>query len=540
MPSERGFVVLATVVFTLGLLLGTFVNPLFRIPDERFHADMVDVVQDVGGLLEEGWPLVGERRVQSAVAQASRLHQPRKLRTLAHAVPRDERVSLAELEDLGGVGPDNRMTQHPPLYYMVLASGAGVLDLVDPGDFAYDMELWLLRVLNVLLLAPLPFLAHRTARLLTPHRAVHRAAAILPLGVPGLMLRNGPMLNNDNLFTLLGAVVVYLVVRVVAGDTSRRVAVAAGAACGLAMLTKAFGLLLFGVLGVVYGWAIVEQLRARHPAGASVASGVVAAVVAFVTGGWWYIRNLVVAGTVRPIGFPRPTVEGFEPDWGHWLEQVLQRSWQSFWGGSYVLDAQHGTILGVLMVVTLVATIAAVVRADSGRRTAIMAAILPVVVLAGAIYANQAGNYVDRGRIGGVQGRYFYGGLTGLTSVMAVGLGVVVGRARRWLPLGITVAAGGLYATGFHALLVTEWGAPSVGLADRARALLTWSAPSPVVVVGLGLAFAVCGLWLAGWAARPGAASLGVPAPSVEPDQEVSQQARHDDLQRDDREDDGV
>jgi hypothetical protein len=75
------------------------------------------------------------------------------------ALPRDERPSFDDL----GAGETRRgvvtVGQHPPGYYALLASMG---TLLPPGTPA-DLEIWVLRMLSVATLAPLPLIAAAAA-----------------------------------------------------------------------------------------------------------------------------------------------------------------------------------------------------------------------------------------------------------------------------------------------------------------------------------------------------------------------------------------
>lgn len=77
--------------------------------------------------------------------------------------PREDRPSF---DALGGAAPDpsgpaNQMVQHPPLAYWL---DALVLRLPGVGTLAWDLQVWLLRLLGIVLVLPVPFLAWAATR----------------------------------------------------------------------------------------------------------------------------------------------------------------------------------------------------------------------------------------------------------------------------------------------------------------------------------------------------------------------------------------
>lgn len=496
-PNVRGakialgdgrFLAVVTATFLAALLVGTIVNPLFLIPDERFHADLVVLAGDVSTVSREGWPLVGERRIGPQIARASRVQSPTIRHRSDNAPPRGDRDPLSAWDDDEVRGRDNRMTQHPPLYYGVVAAGTAVADVLVPGSFAYDVELWVMRLVNVIMLLPIPVTTYLIAHQLTSSRAVRLSAATLPFGVVGLTLRNGPIINNDNLLTGLGVVFTYLLVRIGRGDVRTRITGPAGVLAGLMMLTKGFGLLLFGLLAGVLGWRLVVAWRTPSQRRDVLKNGSVAAVLAVLAGGWWYVRMYLATGQVRQAWVQRAPLEGFETDWIHWAQTVLWNTWSTFWGGNFALGtARFRELLALLVALTLIPVAVALVRSE--RRRDIVLALLPVLIIALALHANQAWNYANKGRIGATQGRYYYAGISGLLAVVVVGAQAVVGRARRFLPTSITIGGGALFIFTFQEMVYRYWGTGD--LTDRLDALFAWSPLVPPAIVGFAVLFVV-------------------------------------------------
>lgn len=498
LDRHRGVLGLITAVFGLALLLGTFVNPMFKIHDERFHADLVRLGRDPGVLGEPGWPSLGERSLSPGIALATRQQRLRR-RTVDNAPPRDQRRPFDAWEERTVDGRRaNLMAQHPPLYYLLIGSAVGVGDLLVPGAFAYDVELWVARVASLLLLLPLPLLGYLLARRLDDRPEVWVASAAAPLLIPGLTLRNGPMINNDTLVTALGALLVYLLVRLWQEDAAdSRTAVAAGLIVGLAMLTKAFGLVLLGVLGLILLGLLVVHRSRRSRRRRVVASGALASVIAVGVGGWWYVRNLVESGSLQPKAVTRPETPDFEPDWLAWAGKALWRNWSALWGGDYVLGADRDALLlGVLIAVTIGLTGTALWRSRHTRRRALVVALVPLVALALSIYAESAVTYRAHAETGGLHGRYLHGGLLGLTTAMAVGAGHLFGGLRRWLPAAVVAGSGLLYGLGFNSLLVRNWSTPGSALVSRLRAVGAWAGPPDGFVLLVGVLFAASGLGL--------------------------------------------
>jgi hypothetical protein len=300
-PSQRvPLVVWATTALHVGLLLAfAFLYPPFTGFDETQHVDAVLSIRH-----GDGWPAPQERELsEGIVAVATPVLQAASQLPFSddELLPRDERPSVAELgverDSVGQLLP-NQITQHPPLYY---ALQAGVLAVL-PGsaDWAYDKTVGVLRLVSVLLMAPLPLLAWATARALRAPPLVGQVAALLSVSVPQLQ-RVGSSVNNDAAYTLAFATVLLLLARVAAGDVGRRLVVLTGVAVGVAMLTKGFALVLPLAVGLAF---LVGGRRDGRSWTAGLVPGFLSLVVAFVVGGWWWLRNLLLYGTVQPVGWP--------------------------------------------------------------------------------------------------------------------------------------------------------------------------------------------------------------------------------------------
>jgi len=142
------------------------------------------------------------------------------------------RAERPTLDEAGGVAPApgvrrNQMIQHPPLYYWL---AAGVLRIPGVSGLAWDLQLWLMRLLSVVLALPLPILCWATARRLLELGSGRSAAspegwavlaALVPLSVPGLV-RNVASVSNDVLLIVATSVFLYAVTRVLTGDLTLR------------------------------------------------------------------------------------------------------------------------------------------------------------------------------------------------------------------------------------------------------------------------------------------------------------------------------
>ncbi|PZF79187.1 DUF2142 domain-containing protein [Jiangella anatolica] len=481
-------------------------TPAFRAPDEPQHVNSV-LRLAYGG----GWPAPGEATMSPAL-DAARAQAALESDLPGRRWNRDDVVQYTDVEPIpdqlrthisadtalpAGGGEVDQMTQHPPLYY---AAAAVWLEATGTEDARWDRLLLSLRLFDVLLLAPLPLLAAATARTLGADRPVALVAAAATLFVP-MSAHILSAVTNDALVTLAGAVLTWLVARVLAGDLRWRTAAGIGVALGAGLLTK-----------LMPGFAVPMVLLAYVLAGRRTAwsRALVAGGVAFATGGWWWLRNLLVYGAVQPVGIP----ERWEPvpDAGlpHFVTTVLTGLTRSFFGDFGWLELRVAPPVywtGATLMAAL--CVAALVRRDS-RRDAAVLLLLPVALWLGVV-SNAWRGYVDTGWITAVQGRYLFAGLTALAVVTALGVRPQA-RAVPWI-----VAAGGAVAAtalafGFRGFF---WG-HGEGLSDAAARLAGWSPLSSGQLVTAGVLTAIAGAAAVGACVRfavvSGSTSQAVPA----------------------------
>lgn len=460
-------------------------------PDEPFHHDMAIAWHQGDGLAAPGerWMVAG---VGGGFLEIEDAYIDRNLSERA-VTPRSERPSYEELggdSRYQGYPYPNQMTQHPPLYYATL----GGLLFVLPGEegWAWDQVTALLRIVNIAMVAPLPLLAWAAARPLTQSPVVPSIAATTPLLFPGLT-RSGASINNDNLLILLGGVLAVLLVRVCLGDRRLRMAIGVGVITGLALFTKGLALAFPpAVLGAyLVGW---RRAPDRPPWRAASA----ALITAFLFGGWWWVHNVLRFGVVQPAGVgpealaqirgPKAPesvtrdilefVEGF-------AELVVRRSVATLG----LLEPPHFPfVLSLLILVVLAVGVLAAVIARKRSVAApgvVTVVLIPLVGIGLIMMYGTFDTWKWNLTFPGIQGRYFYPGLVGLTVVAASGWSALAPRARRFLPLGGLALAGVAHTMAAKRIVSWQWlpassggtriDEPQVALAAIAR----WS-PWPI------------------------------------------------------------
>ncbi|WP_051425908.1 DUF2142 domain-containing protein [Jiangella gansuensis] len=466
-------------------------TPAFRAPDEPQHVNSV-LRLAYGG----GWPAPGEARMSPAMDVARRQaalesdipgrHWNRAgviQYTDVVPVPDGQRLqvtaenALPEPGSSSGLAAVDQMTQHPPLYY---AAAAAWLHVTGTADARWDQVLLSLRLFGVLLLVPLPLLAAATARTLLGDRRQARPAALVAAAAVLFVPMSAHILSavtNDALVALSGAVITWLVARVLPGDLRWRTAIGLGLALGVGLLTKVMAAFAVPMVVVAYllagpaGRPLLADLRRTW--WRRTARVLVAGLVAFAAGGWWWLRNLLLFDAVQPVGLP----ERWEPvpnaGVGHFVTTVLTALTRSFFGDFGWLELRVPTAVfwaGATIVAAL--CIVALVRRDT-RRDAAALLILPAALWV-SVVSNAWRHYVDTGWITAVQGRYLFAGLTALAVVTALGARPRA-RAVPWL-----VGAGGAVAAASLVFAFRGmYGGPRESAAEAAARLAEWSPLSP-------------------------------------------------------------
>ena len=451
--------------------------------------------------------------VASEVLGQQRHAPPQALAFGDRSIP--ARTDRPSLDALGGNTSakgtlPNQMTQHPPLYYE--AAGA-VLWLPGVSGMAWDVQAWLMRLVSVIFMLPVPALCFAAARRLLHRGALGGAvagetldhpermallAAVVPLTIPNL-IRDGSAVSNDSLLVLTTSVVLYLLCRIITGDLSRKVAGWLAVSLAAALLTKGFSLILppFVVAAYVIGCRRVGQPLSAllKPLGIAAIGGVV--------GGLWWFHNLVAYGAIQTNGYgsKSPLVYGTPPGGtAHvttFLEAFLYGLASRIWGGTGYPDIPSpGNLLvfGWLTLLVLGAGGALLFRREARSRSAmalfVLLPLLSVAVVAQGSWSTYKVYPTMSPR--GSQGRYLFQTVLALSVVSTVGwLNLVRAEVARWL--ASAAFAGALFINALvWGRIVTNWYVKPQGgsFIGGLHTVLAWSPlPSPLTLLVFVLPF---------------------------------------------------
>lgn len=442
---------LLIVVQTSWMLCVGVVYAPFQAPDEATHVDYV-LAHRHGEWLSGP----GERLVQSGVLAAlgtvPSTASERHLSDTHRPVPREQRKSFDAL----GTAPappealPNQMVQHPPLYYGLAAGFTALIPGYD--DLRFDLQVFWLRLLSTLLLAPVPLLVFLAGRRLLRSDSAALVAGTVPLAVPSY-LRTGASVNNDALLVLAGSVVTVLLARVLTGDLRRRTAVLLGLAWGAMLLTKGLALVLPPVIVGAYLVSSRGGLLARVRA--AFLPCLVAGGVAGLVGGWWWVRNLVLYGQVQPRGYgdgyPAAVLHGLRPGASNseFVSGVATRLVKRTFGSLGLIDNPPlpfpllMTLFALLVLGVLAGLLLGLPGANSPRLAGVVL-IAPMVLCLGVILVQLHAIYWQTRLFPGLQIRYFLPVLAGATLPVAIVLHRLSGRFAAAAP-GVVAAAVGMF-----------------------------------------------------------------------------------------------
>lgn len=487
--------------------------PQYRSPDEPQHTDMIIHLQHDRRYPAPKARFLGEGVAQSTVRAGygdvpSVTPRSNKPLTGSAAVS-----SQGSFDELGGDRPTripNQMGQHPPLYY----AGSALLLRVIPGStgWPFNVTVGLLRMLSVLMIAPLPLLAFLTVKRLGGTQAAAVAAAVLPLAIPQLA-NIGSSINNDNPLTLLVSIATLLAAYVVTGDRSWRTALFLGVLGGLALLSKSLALFVPVWFTIVY---LVTWLRSRDFQ--VLLRGAAAVGLTLAVSAAWYIRNLTRYDALQPQGItPKPDPrqplvpyglgdKGFDWVTDYAVPLFSRRFWVELSVRRNLPTAQWiPTWTAVATTLLLAAAVVALVVAARKRRFLPYCAAVaaPFVALLLQLFIVTWREYSHSGvPERGLQGRYFFAGIIGLAALAGIGAAsVLTPRYERWLPLAILAGAVAIHFRSIGSVLSWHWNGGADGASTALGSAAAW-APWPAALVILGwlavlvAAVAVVPVWL--------------------------------------------
>lgn len=484
----------AATALNIGLMLiFSVLYPAYYAFDETGHVSRV--LQTQNGVVA---PTPGTAPYVDGVSHSYNTYTAHEEPPFANYVPlaRDARPSMlffGGAEPVQNAALPNQLAQHPPGYYLL---AAGVLDVVpNSSHLAWDQTVGLLRLFDVLLLAPLPILCWALARRFA-RRRVALAAAFAPALVPALA-RLGASTNNDDLLILVIGVFSLLTVNILRGDWRLRTGVGMGLCIAIGLLVKGFALVLppVALLAYLIAWRRQRSEFRWAP--------VLTVIAGCALGGIWWLHNVIVYGAVQPAGLtPDQAAQvwpalppGSHEHLGTFLQKAYDAFMTTFWGAFGL--AAPPSLPGVLTVIATVLALALLLAAfvpwgranaivdhavDRGevvagsRRVDLTVLVLPIVLILVPLLVHAWADYQRTGQTIGIQGRYLYSSIVALVAICAACIETLLTHAPMWvervLPLVACLLALSIEATGIWVVLTKLWMPKHDSLTDDAHKLL--------------------------------------------------------------------
>ncbi len=379
-----------------------------------------------------------------------------------------------------GAGPKSPLSvqavsQHPPLFYLLMAPLAGPLT-----DTAGVLTAGMAgRALNVLLGAAAVALVGCAARSAFPGNALLGPAATLIAALCCSMLGVAGAVYNDTLATALMAACIAVACRFIRSGPSSRRWFLLTAACCAALLTR---LSLMVVVAVCLTAVAAEGMvrganRDRWGRWTGLAKAIAIGVLVLLSCGWFYLRNLRLTGTIT----------GGHPDWAAEHLNAVRVSmgelasqpetWRRLLSLFVPVPAQGGIGLLVIGVPALGGLLAVAVAVVRRRATWTDAAVTGLLAVEAALILVMQLKYSAGG--GGLHPRYLLPALVALAVLMGTGL-------TRPRPLaGILTGA---WFVAWAALFVPWWWQQGQQATNAGGGFITWPMAASTL---LGAALAI-------------------------------------------------
>ena len=441
MPVRR-WILVVWACFAVRLLFYAAMLPLWEGYDEWAHFAVVRRIVVQGELLpsrQAPVPKDVEISLQLAPVPWEMRNQPPPAVTQDDFWQLDAAQRHRREQAMGAMPPewqsqDGTLTAYealqPPLYYWLMALPLAVCRLVGMGLAAQMLVLRFVSSLLASMIVPVVFLI--AARIWTDSRVALGCAAIVAL-MPGLAL-DVARVGNDSLAVSLFSVLTFLLIQAAQGRLTSTLAVSLGVVLGLGLLTKAYFLTAIPAILLVLVW---RRAKVREVS--------IAAAIAVVLSGWWYVRNLATTETLS--GLSESVMlrdSGAVHLWAqvgaiHWPKAIDSIFLSHLYFGGWSSLTVRSWMYHLFYVVIAAAFGGICFSLSLSRNRKDFRAFIPLLALYAFFWLGQLYNVVllsaSKG-LGGSMGWYMYAVVAAQTLLCVAGLRAILPtRVHRWIPL---------------------------------------------------------------------------------------------------------
>jgi len=328
--------------------------------------------------------------------------------------------------------------QQAPLYYWILAPLCRLME-----GLSIPSIVWILRSVTVLIASTAVPLAFFAGRRVFRNDPLALGVALVIASFPEIYIVIGHV-GNEGLSVAAGALCILLALRMMDGTPSLGSGARLGIALGAALLTKAYFLALVPLAAVVlcYAWFRNAALRSSAAWQTVAALGACLAI-----SGWWYVRNVLVTGTLtgqfedaQAMANGSVSLWGAirESNWGKVFDfMITSHVWLGDWS-FLVVRAWMYRVVELMMISAIVGVCTQAVRERSGlprpRELGLLA--LPCLTMISGLCFHAAQVFRVRGSAATV-GYYLYALVVPESILLIAGMARLMPANMRLLPIPI-------------------------------------------------------------------------------------------------------
>lgn len=423
--ATHKFIIALVILFVARGLLLSSLTPLWQAPDEMAHFANVQTIAERGDFLNMRSAKLSQEVSRSlnrwtfwSVRMGGRMEIDKK--------PAAGDLSERRTDSKGS----NWISQHPPLYYLILASGY----LLAYGGSLLT-RVFLVRLISIPMGAAVVYISWLLARKLFPgDRFMELTLPIFVAFLPMFSYINS-VINNDNLVDVISAMCLLLLATELIDGWKLGHAALGGILLGMALLTKLTALFLAPLFGLAL---VIPAMRDRGKWLTQLKMGAALFCTAGALSFPWFLRSRLMYGAwlskYSTVQTPKAPTGAFGTIVDFIIRgKVLTALNSSFWGSFGWLDFHLPSYarltvwllvrLAGLGLIILVGRVVWKRSVDFGPRRQALAVVLSGVVFQPMLVIYNA--YEESVRVGAVravQGRYLFPILLPLGIVFLVGL----------------------------------------------------------------------------------------------------------------------